>query len=131
MKLTNDLTIPVFSKSNNKKEIGVKKVELISNLKKNIKLAQLQDQIKNIQLLNSNPLTIGKSVGLFIKIAGRLQKDPIKPKQTVKTISVGNFSKKHSNTTSLSSFTSKNKKGTFRITIKMSHCRTLSTSALK
>jgi hypothetical protein len=125
--LINDLIIPVFSKSNNKNEIGVKKIEIISNKKKNVKLAQLQDHIKNIKLLNTNPLAIGKSVGLFIKIAGRLQKDLIKPKQTVKTISIGNFSKKYINTTNLSSFTSKNKKGTFRVTIKMSHCRTLYT----
>jgi len=128
---TNDLIIPVFSKLNNKKEIGVKKINLISNIKKNIKLVQLQDKIKSIKLLNSNPLIIGKNIGLSIKIAGRLAKDPIKPKQTIKKISVGNFSKKHSNAISLSSFTSKNRKGTFRITIKMSHIRTFLTCASK
>ena len=72
-------------------------------------------------------MALGKVVGINIRIAGRLQKEAIKPKQTVKTVSIGSFSKNRANITSQSSFTSKNKKGTFRVTVKMAHSRTFST----
>jgi len=129
--LQNEIVVPMFSKLNNKTHIGVKPVDLISNQKKNITLAQLYDHTKSIQVLHSNPLALGKTVGLNIRIAGRLRADPIKPKQTVKSVSVGNFSKDRANTVSLSSFTTKNRKGTFRITVKMGHSRTFSTSTEK
>ena len=104
-------------------------VEAINNDKKNIRLAQLYDQVNKVQILNSNPLALSKVVGLNIRIAGRLQKEAIKPKQTVKTFTVGSLSKERTNTNSLSSFTSKNKKGTFRITVKMAQSRTFSSSS--
>jgi Mitochondrial ribosomal protein (VAR1) len=125
--LHNKISVPVFSKLKNT-ELGVKHVNTISDNKKNITLNQLYDQINKVNILQTNPLALGKVVGLNIRIAGRLQKEAIKPKQTVKTVLVGAFSKNRANITSLSSALAKNKKGTFRITVKMAHSRTFSTS---
>ena len=108
------------------KEQGVKLINTISNRKKNINLNQLYDQTKKVDILHTNPLALGKLVGIKIRIAGRLQKEPIKPKQTVKSITVGSLSKERSNLSNLNSFTSKNKKGTFRVSVKMAHIRTFS-----
>jgi hypothetical protein len=132
--LYNNSIIPVFSDFNNKTQDRfapvTKPINLIANYKNNVKIAQLHDKIDAVQVLNSNPLSLGKTVGLSIRIAGRLRADPIKPKQTVKSIIVGNFSKERVNTSNISSFTSKNKKGTFRITVKLGQSRTMSTKAL-
>lgn len=127
--LNETVLVPVFSKLNSQTELGVKNVKTISDSKKNINFTQLYDQTNNLNILQSNPITHGKVVGLNIRIAGRLQKEPIKPKQTVKTITLGSLSKDRTNFNSSSSFTSKNKKGTFRITIKMGHIRTFVTSS--
>lgn len=123
--LHNIISVPFFKKLKIKEQ-GVKLINTISKEKKNISFAQLYDQIKNVNNLQTNPLVLGKVAGLKIRIAGRLQKDPIKPKQTVKTITIGSLSKERANTTNINSFTSKNKKGSFRITIKMAHIRTFS-----
>jgi hypothetical protein len=123
--LHNIISVPVFNKLKIKEQ-GVKLINTISKEKKNIRFDQLYDQTKNVNLLHTKPLALGKLVGLKIRIAGRLQKDPIKPKQTVKSITVGSLSKERSNISNLSSFTSKNKKGSFRISIKMAHIRTFS-----
>jgi hypothetical protein len=128
--LANKVIIPDLSELNNKKKIGVKDINLISNSKNNISLAQLHDQVKNVQILNSNSLTLGKTVGLYIRIAGRIKSDPSRPKQTVKKITVGSLSKERSNTFSIGSSIAKNRKGTFKITIKMAHSRTISTNAV-
>jgi hypothetical protein len=127
--LYNKVSIPAFSNLNNKnQQLGVKLLDLIDSNKKNIRQAQLYDQINKVQIINSNPLDLGKVVGLNIRIAGRLIKDTVKPKQTVKKITIGSLSKERSNSTGLSAFTSKNKKGCFRITVKMAHNRTFFTS---
>jgi hypothetical protein len=128
--LHNTISVPVLSKLNINKTLqaGVKPINIISDNKKNITLNQLYDQTNKVNILHTNPLALGKTVGLNIRIAGRLQKEPIRPKQTVKTITVGSLSKERSNIANLSSFTSKNKKGTFRVSVKMAHIRTFSTS---
>jgi len=123
--LNNIISVPVF-KNLKIKEQGVKLMNTISNSKKNINLNQLFDQTKKVNILHTNPLALGKLVGIKIRIAGRLQKEPIRPKQTVKIITIGSLSKERSNSVNLSSFTSKNKKGTFRVSIKMAHIRTFS-----
>jgi Mitochondrial ribosomal protein (VAR1) len=123
--LNNIISVPVF-KNLKIKEQGVKLINTISNRKKNINLNQLYDQTKKVDILHTNPLALGKLVGIKIRIAGRLQKEPIKPKQTVKSITVGSLSKERSNLSNLNSFTSKNKKGTFRVSVKMAHIRTFS-----
>lgn len=123
--LHNIISVPLFKKLKIKEQ-GVKLINTISDSKKNITLKQLYDQTKKVDILHTNPLALGKLVGIKIRIAGRLQKEPIKPKQTVKSITVGRLSKERSNSFSLSSFTSKNKKGTFRVSVKMAHIRTFS-----
>jgi uncharacterized protein YjbI with pentapeptide repeats len=125
--LHNTFSVPVFSKLNITEQIGTKKGKAISESQKNIHFNQLHDNIDKIGTLQTNPLALGKVVGLNIRIAGRLLKDAVKPKQTVKTVLIGSFSKNRANITSLSAFTSKNKKGCFRITVKMAHSRTFST----
>jgi hypothetical protein len=133
LNLHNTFSVPVFSKLNINKTLrnGVKPINIISDNKKNITLNQLYDQTNKINILHTNPLALGKTVGLNIRIAGRLQKEPIRPKQTVKTITVGSLSKERSNIANLSSITSKNKKGTFRVSVKMAHIRTFSSSTKK
>ena len=126
--LHSTISVPVFSKLNINTKTGIKRVNINCKEKNNISFNQLYDQIKNIKILHTNPLILGKVVGLKIRIAGRLQKEPIRPKQTVKTLTIGNLSKERANTTNISSFTSKNKKGTFKITVKMAHIRTFSSS---
>ncbi len=123
--LNNIISVPVFKKLKIKEQ-GVKLINTISNNKKNINLNQLYDQTKKVNILHTNPLALGKLVGIKIRIAGRLQKEPIRPKQTVKIITIGSLSKEKSNSINLSSFTSKNKKGTFRVSVKMAHIRTFS-----
>jgi hypothetical protein len=123
--LNNIISVPVF-KNLKIKEQGVKLINTLSNSKKNINLNQLYDQTKKVDILHTNPLALGKLVGIKIRIAGRLQKEPIRPKQTVKIITIGSLSKERSNSVNLSSFTSKNKKGTFRVSVKMAHIRTFS-----
>jgi len=125
--LHNIISVPVFKKFGLKiKKQGVKLINTISDSKKNITLNQLYDQTKKVDLLHTNPLALGKLVGLKIRIAGRLQKDAIKPKQTIKSITVGSLSKERSNFSGLSYSTSKNKKGAFRVSVKMAHIRTFS-----
>jgi hypothetical protein len=125
--LHNIISVPFFKNLKIKEQgVKLKLINTISNSKKNITLNQLYDQTKKVDILHTNPLTLGKLVGLKIRIAGRLQKEPIKPKQTIKSITVGSLSKDRSNSSSLSSFTSKNKKGTFRVSVKMAHIRTFS-----
>lgn len=125
--LHNKISVPVFKKFGLKiKKQGVKLINTISDSKKNITLNQLYDKTKKVDLLHTNPLALGKLVGLKIRIAGRLQKDAIKPKQTIKSITVGSLSKERSNFSGLSYSTSKNKKGAFRVSVKMAHIRTFS-----
>jgi Mitochondrial ribosomal protein (VAR1) len=124
--LHNTISVPVFKKLKIKEQIGVKQIKVISENKKNIRFNQLHDNIDNIASLQTNPLALGKIVGIKIRIAGRLQKDAIKPKQTVKSITVGSLSKERSNLSGLSYSISKNKKGTFRVSVKMAHIRTFS-----
>jgi Mitochondrial ribosomal protein (VAR1) len=126
--LHNSISVPVFNRSklNINEKIGVKLINTICKEKTTISFDQLYDQIKNVNFLHTNPIVLGKVVGLNIRIAGRLQKEQVRPKQTVKTITVGSLSKERSNNVSLGSFVSKNKKGTFRITVKMAHIRTFS-----
>jgi hypothetical protein len=125
--LHNTISVPVFRKLNINEKIGVKGVNLINTIsdsKKNITLNQLYDQTKKVNILHTNPLALGKLVGLKIRIAGRLQKDPVRPKQTIKTLTIGTLSKERSNSSSFGSFGSKNKKGNYKITVKMAHIRT-------
>jgi hypothetical protein len=126
--LHNIISVPVFNvkKLKIKEQIGVKQIKAISENKKNIRFNQLHDNINNIASLQTNPLALGKVVGIKIRIAGRLQKDAIKPKQTIKSITIGSLSKERSNLSGLNYSTFKNKKGTFRVSVKMAHIRTFS-----
>ena len=59
--------------------------------------------------------------GLKIKLAGRLLKQKIVPRRTVKTTQIGSLTRSSADLVSKSRFTTKNKRGTFSITITMGH----------
>jgi hypothetical protein len=67
-------------------------------------------------------------VGISIKIAGRLSKERIKPKQTVTSLKIGNLKTNNNQVSDSYKFTNKNKRGAFTISIKMCHTRNYSTN---
>jgi len=91
----------------------------------NSSLNQILDNatLNNINTIQTNPLVLAKPVGLSLKIAGRLAKDRIQPRKTLKTITVGNLNMNRVDFVEKSSFSSKNRRGTYTITVKMAHSR--------
>lgn len=92
-----------------------------NQIKNPISNALINDNIENPEIFISKPLTLAKVTGIKIKVAGRLAKERIVPKKTVKTIQVGSLSKQRVSFVNSATFTSKNKKGAFSIKISMSH----------
>lgn len=98
-------------------------IKLLSENKTNLKFIQVNDFINNLNTYNSNPITLAKTVGLAIKIGGRLSKERIQPKRTVKQITVGSVKGDKTKVIDSYQYTNKNKKGAFTISIKMCHAR--------
>jgi hypothetical protein len=96
----------------------------INNNKTNLKLSQVNDFNKDLNTYISNPIALAKMVGVSIKIGGRLSKERIQPKQTVKKLSVGSVRGDKSKIIDSYQFTNKNKRGAYTITIKSCHART-------
>jgi hypothetical protein len=119
----NSNKISIINNKNNLSPVLSEPLNIISKDKANLKTAQLNDFIKNIEIYNRTPLTLGKTVGISVRIAGRLAKERIKPKQTVTTIQVGSLSKSKTNFIEKFSFINKNKKGAYTVTVKMGHSR--------
>ena len=69
----------------------------------------------------NNPLTSTKVTGIKIRVSGRLNKEKIVPRKTVKTIQIGNLNKKSVSFVDSGSYLSKNKKGSFNVKVWMSH----------
>ena len=59
--------------------------------------------------------------GMHFKLAGRLARDKIIPRRTVKTLQFGNLSRNCNNFDTLAKFTAKNRKGVFCYTLTMGH----------
>jgi ribosomal protein S3 len=97
------------------------------NQKTNLKLIQVNDFIKDSTILNTSAITLAKPVGIFIKIAGRLNTERITPKRTTKSILVGSIEKGRGNIVDSYKFTNKNKRGAFTVSVRISSARTYST----
>jgi hypothetical protein len=69
---------------------------------------------------------LAKTVGLSIKIGGRLSKERIQPKRTVKSLNIGALKK--NGAIDSYKFTSKNKRGAFTVSVRLSSERCYSTS---
>lgn len=119
----NSNKISIINNRGNLSPVLGKPLNIISKDKANLKTAQLNDFIKNLEIYNRTPLTLGKTVGISVRIAGRLAKERIKPKMTVTNIQVGSLSKSKVNFIEKFAFTNKNKKGSFTVTVKMGHSR--------
>jgi len=109
---------------NNINKLGINNnIKLLSENKANLKFIQVNDFINNINTYNSNPITLAKTVGLSIKIGGRLSRERIQPKRTVKQITVGSVKGDKTKVIDSYQYTNKNKRGAFTISIKMCHAR--------
>ena len=93
--------------SNAKKMISGKKVTIYLN-------ARMSK--RNKQKLIASNLT-----GIKVRIAGRLARQRVVPKRTVKTTYKGAISKSNNNLVDSATYTSKNKKGAFSIRVWLSH----------
>ena len=128
----------IFDKYNNKLDntgLGYNKDLIITNktkmvsqltnqnsnkLKLFIPSSILYDNMDNYKEIITNPISPAKTTGIRIRLAGRLKTERFKPKKTVQTVQIGSLSKNLVNFVNTSSFTAKNKKGTFNIKIWMS-----------
>jgi hypothetical protein len=119
----NSNKISIINNKNNLSPVLSEPLNIISKDKANLKTAQLNDFIKNIEIYNRTPLTLGKTVGISVRIAGRLAKERIKPRMTLTNIQVGSLSKSKVNHIEKFAFTNKNKKGSFTVTVRMGHAR--------
>lgn len=79
----------------------------------------------DIEGISSNPLSIkertSRLTGLKIRIAGRLNRQRVVPKRTVKTAYKGGISKTENNLVDTATYTSKNKKGAVSVRVWLSH----------
>jgi len=80
----------------------------------------LYDNMDNYKEVITNPVSPAKTTGIRIRLAGRLKTERFKPKKTVQTVQIGSLSKNLVNFVNTASFTAKNKKGTFNITVWLS-----------
>jgi len=80
----------------------------------------LYDNMDNYKEIITNPVSPAKTSGIRIRLAGRLKTERFKPKKTVQTVQIGSLSKNLVNFVNTSSFTAKNKKGTFNIKVWLS-----------
>lgn len=119
----NSNKISIINNKGNLSPVLSKSLDIISKDKANLKTAQVNDFIKNLEIYNRTPLTLGKTVGISVRIAGRLAKERIKPRMTVTNIQVGSLSKSRVNYIEKFAFTNKNKKGAYTVTVKMGHSR--------
>lgn len=115
--------IPYKSKGLNNTMSG-KVVKLLNNDKSNLRLSQINDFIKDPNIYHSNPITLAKTVGISIKISGRLATERIQPKKTIKKIQVGNISKNKGSAIESYKFTNKNKRGAFTVSVRLASART-------
>jgi len=121
--------VPYNINSNNSSKNNLNSnIKLLDNNKANLKFIQVNDFINNLNIYNSNPITLAKMVGLSIKIGGRLTKERIQPKRTVKQITVGSVKGDKTKIIDSYQYTNKNKRGAFTISIKMCHARNYSTN---
>lgn len=91
--------------------------------KNNLKVDQINDFIKDYSSINTNPLNLAKSVGVFVNINGRLATERIRPRITRTVKKIGSSSKNKTTAVEKYRFTSKNKRGSFSVVITMGQAR--------
>nr|YP_009504974.1 ribosomal protein S3 [Lyophyllum decastes]AWW14093.1 ribosomal protein S3 [Lyophyllum decastes] len=95
---------------------------MINKIKLRIIIRRLFEKavIKNLNKLNSNNVNIIPAFlsGITIRVAGRLLTHRVVPRQTVKTTRRGASAKGKINFKDVASYTNKNKRGAFSITVK-------------
>jgi Mitochondrial ribosomal protein (VAR1) len=89
----------------------------ILNLKTLLSLAKRKEQAR----LNKRLLIASRLTGIKVRIAGRLARQRVVPKRTVKTTYKGAISRSINNLVDSATFTDKNKKGAFSIRVWLSH----------
>jgi Mitochondrial ribosomal protein (VAR1) len=99
----------------------IKKLFFVCNLKKPNKLFSLNAKQGNYTLLSSPNLRPSFLSGLKIKLAGRLLKQKIIPRFTVKKIQRGTLARSKANFVNTARFTNKNKRGAYSITVTLGH----------
>lgn len=77
----------------------------------------LLDNIQKQSKVIMKPTSPAKITGIKIRLAGRIETERIKPKQTVQTFQLGSLSKDLTNIVNTAEFTSKNKRGSFNIKV--------------
>jgi ribosomal protein S3 len=80
-------------------------------------LAKKKEQAR----LNKRLLIASRLTGIKVRIAGRLARQRVVPKRTVKTTYKGAISRSINNLVDSATFTDKNKKGAFSIRVWLSH----------
>lgn len=75
----------------------------------------------NLELDLGNKEIASQLTGIKIRISGRLARQRVVPKRTVKTAYKGGISKSKNNLVDSSTYTSKNKKGAFSVRVHLSH----------
>lgn len=65
--------------------------------------------------------TISLYTGINVKLAGRLIRQPIIPRLTVKKLQIGSLTRRYSDFLTISKYTTKNRRGIFSYTIKIGH----------
>lgn len=93
--------------------------------KNNLKLDQINDFVKNYSLINANPYYLTKPIGVFLNINGRLATERIRPRitKTAKKIGSKTSATKSAFAAEQYRFTSKNKRGSFSVVIKIGQAR--------
>lgn len=74
-----------------------------------------------ISITDSNSIILSFLTGIKIRLAGRLLKQKIMPRQTVTTTQFGSLTRSSSGLLATSRFTTKNRRGTFSISATISH----------
>jgi hypothetical protein len=121
--------------SSNSNNIGITKLMKLKN-KSESKLASLNSSSVNkffirvdhkgtinlnLRKINKNKQIASVLMGIKVRIAGRLARQRVVPKRTVKTLYKGAISKSNSNFVDSATYTGKNKKGAFSIRVWLSH----------
>ena len=77
--------------------------------------------IQNKMSIKSGNKAIAFFTGINIRLAGRLSKQSIVPRKTVKTIQKGSLARRHTDFLTISKYTAKNRRGIFCYTITIGH----------
>lgn len=130
----NSLAYNIKNLLNNNNKVIVSKgksrlmvLNMLNVEKNNLKLEQINDFVKDYSLISTNPFVLSKPIGVFVNINGRLATERIRPRITKTAKKIGSKSTgsatKNAFTAEQYRFTSKNKRGSFSVVIKMGQAK--------